>query len=105
MRLYAKPIKRWNTAYYQENMQSPFKFEYEEAANEDMVNPYSNMDERRIRLQILTYSEIKFRVDDKVFINNIEYIISYIEPKPVKELLNRPLFKSKDVGKVLHLVY
>ena len=53
MFLYNKTKKLWSIAYYQENFQSPFKFEWVETASEDMQNPYQNMDERVQRVRIL----------------------------------------------------
>lgn len=105
MKLYAKSKKTWSTAYYQENLQSPFKFEWVETASEDMQNPYGNMDERVQRLRILTYAEIDFRKDDKVFINSHGYLIEYVEPKDLPEYLNTPLFKTKNIGKEITLVF
>lgn len=105
MFLYKKTKKLWSTAYYQENFQSPFKFEWVETASEDMQNPYQNMDERVQRVRILTYANIDFRKDDKVYIDNHGYLIEYVEPKDLPEYKNSPLFKTKNIGKELALVY
>lgn len=105
MKLYAKPQKQWGTAYYQENFNTPFKFQWLETASEDMQNPFMNMDERQQRLRILTYANIDFRKDDKVYINGHGYLIEFVQPMDLPEYLNSPFFKTKNIGKELVLVY
>ena len=105
MKLFNKPKKQWNIAYYQENLVSPFKFEYAEGNSEDMENPFDNMDERRQRLRIFTLSKIDFSKDDKIYVNNHGYLLEFVEPKALKEYLNRPYLASQQLGKELVLVY
>lgn len=105
MYLFRKPKKLWSTAYYQENYQSPFKFEWVSTPEEDIINPFSNVDERTQILRIITYTNIEFRKDDKVFIDGVVYLIERVTPKDLPEILNSPFFKTKRIGKELTLRY
>jgi len=105
MDLFLKPKKLWNKAYYQEPYQSSFRFQWVATPEEDINNPYINVDERVQLIRILTYAKIDFRKHDKVFINGIQYIIDGVMPKDLPEILNSPFFKTKRIGKELTLRY
>lgn len=103
--LFKSKQKQWNIAYYQSPLQSPFKFEYDLGNEEGIINPFEMADIRSQTVTIFTIAKIEFRENDKIYINNHQYLVKQVNPRDIPELLNSPYFTSKQVGKQLVLRY
>ena len=95
----------WNTAYYQENLVSPFKFEYLSGKEEGLENLLYNIDSRKVTIMIRTYADIDFAIDNVVYVDNVKYLVKGSRAVILKEYLNSPFFKTREVGTELVLQY